>query len=230
MWTSLVEVDYYSQVVVGHDPNNKNIWKHPVWLRHHPYHGPIRIERPINDESLTRVVELWKTDSPMSFREFWKRYTDVACFNWTESDEDTKDKETAAGITYRINAITLASLPYPPETILFAVNYVSALGYFTTQMISEWLHWIRMDRGESGLWLPLHFPAIRMRFSDPVPPRVSDVSWARWARWGREGWNGFCWRDPENTVELPVVNLPVVHSGHKLLVFLTKNGILQSST
>jgi len=129
-----------------------NNWKHVMWDIY--CIGDIetrmeltRFERPIDDNSLQEIINIWIKNRSMTFDKFYEEYDNVACSDWSKmkSDGNIIYDDSEGDVIRQKNGRELAELPFPPETILYAVEYLCSFRCESVHKIRDWLEWIKKD-------------------------------------------------------------------------------------
>jgi len=149
------------------------VWPHVMWHTAEMPSGvamvPYRTRRPVDQESLAEVVDLWKKNTKMTAEEFYTAFDEKACADWSkmqpdgssfggawDAPEGSAERRDAWETTRRANGKALAALPYPPQTVLYAIDYLCARRCESVTRVADWLAWIHTEaRSALGAELPL---------------------------------------------------------------------------
>jgi len=117
------------------------------------WHCPGMYQRPIDDELCDEIAVLWGKNEQMTFEEFYEEFDGQVCTDWDKikpnGDFVTLDDWDDDGMSWesvRIsNGKALYALPYPPKTILSAIEHLCRYRSESVIEVNDWLAWVNHD-------------------------------------------------------------------------------------
>lgn len=96
-----------------------NEWKHIMWIHCSDENLftmiPVRPKRPVNDESIQKIISIWSEGVSMNFDDFYEEYDNEACSDWSKMRPDGEicDYDNCGDVARSANGQELAKLSYP---------------------------------------------------------------------------------------------------------------------
>ncbi len=109
------------------------------------WHHYARFQRPIDDRLCGEIAVVWTKNTQMTFREFYDKFDERACPDWNKISPDGNPVAWVCNATRQANGKALYELPYPPETILIAVEHLCRYRSEGVIEVNDWLAWVKHD-------------------------------------------------------------------------------------